>query len=114
MSNLEPSIELSPTREILICDDTECGSSLVFPMGWVKEDSEHWALFLKCPECESETEEIFSEGEVWQLSDKMERVADLMLKNLVKLTKANMQAEADLLARALDEDLITADDFAPR
>jgi hypothetical protein len=66
---------------------------------------------MRCPDCDWRREGVFGRAIVERLDDELDRASATMLSDYRRLTHANMSAEADLFARALELDLIGPDDF---
>ena len=111
MSNFEQGggAQQESSRNLWICPEGEggCGSELVYPVDWTEEDSWHWRILLRCPECEHPWEGVFPQSQV----DALDRGKESLLVDLLAMTHANMKEEVDFFIRAMDADLITPDDF---
>ncbi len=88
-----------------------CGGELVHPIDWVEESPERWRILMRCPDCDARHEGVFGRTIVERLDDELDRASAAMLSDYRQLTHANMAEEADIFARALELDLIGADDF---
>jgi hypothetical protein len=88
-----------------------CAGRLVHPYDWEAEGPHHWRVFLRCPDCEAIREGLFTQQAVDRLADELDRGSGELIKALEELTRENMTAEADVLIRALQEDLILPSDF---
>ena len=96
------------------CNCPRCGSGLVQPLRWAA-DPEHGILVdLRCPECEQWRQGAFSRDEVVAL-DRGQRAARRSLQDTYDgMVAESMEALAETLRRALELDLVGADDFARR
>src|SRR5919108_5920086 len=56
--------------ELHVCE--ACGSQLVFPTDWEPAGSRHWAVRLRCPDCEWHGEGVYSQDVV----DRFDQVLD--------------------------------------
>jgi len=97
------------SRPLHICP--ECASSLVQPVFWSEASEDHWELLLSCPNCEWNTDGVFSQTEVEELEDRLEEGLADMLADLQRLAQANMADEIDRFVQALHADLILPEDF---
>jgi hypothetical protein len=95
--------------DLHVCAD--CRSELVYPLDWSEEGPRHWRIVLRCPECESRREGVFEHHDVELFDDERERGAVMLFEDLQRVTHLNMAEEADSLAKALELDLVTAEDF---
>jgi hypothetical protein len=92
-----------------ICPD--CDSDLVQPLAWSEPSREGWELELSCPNCRWRTEGVFSQDEVYNLEDRLDEGLEAMLRDLKRLTQANMAEEIDRFVSALHADHILPEDF---
>jgi DNA-binding helix-hairpin-helix protein with protein kinase domain len=99
-----------PAREDLhVCFN--CAGELVYPLDWAEEDSRHWRVALRCPECEARREGVFDQETVERLDDELDHGSARLLADLRRMTHANMSDEIDFFVRALQADVITPEDF---
>jgi hypothetical protein len=96
-------------RPLHVCP--ECSSTLVQPVYWSEASDEHWELLLTCPNCEWQTDGVYSQAEVEELEDRLEEGLADMLADLQRLAQANMADEIDRFVYALGADLILPEDF---
>jgi hypothetical protein len=96
-------------RPLHICP--ECSSSLVQPVYWSEASDDNWELLLNCPNCEWNTEGVYSQAEVEELEDRLEEGLADMLADLQRLAQSNMADEIDRFVQALDANLILPEDF---
>lgn len=89
-----------------------CGSDFVYPLDWEEAGHRSWRIVLRCPECESRREGVFDQPAVERLDDMLDAGTALLMADARRMSHSNMSEEVEVLARALREDLITADDFA--
>jgi DNA-directed RNA polymerase subunit RPC12/RpoP len=92
-----------------ICSN--CGSELVYPLDWVDEDATQWRMLLRCPDCESIREGIFTQLTIDVFADELDRGEAELLSTLKRLTHENMSEAAERFIRALHADLILPSDF---
>jgi predicted RNA-binding Zn-ribbon protein involved in translation (DUF1610 family) len=88
----------------------ECGSQKVQPTDWWERGAS-WHLKLRCPECEWRGEGTYSQREVDRFDRELDNGCEALLGDLRRLTRANMNEEADRFASALSSDSILPEDF---
>jgi hypothetical protein len=91
------------------CPSCEC--DLVQPAQWFEQGDGRWHVDLRCPECEWWGRGAFSQAEVDAFDEELDRGAQELIEDLRSLTRANMEAEAQRLASALETDSILPEDF---
>ena|SRR6266540_5511082 len=88
-----------------------CGSGFVQPQSWRERPDGRLRLVLRCPECLLRTTGEYEARTVADY-DAALVAGRLEIAALCRaVTRANMEAEAGRLARALELDLIGPDDF---
>lgn len=88
-----------------------CDSVLVQPVAWSEAENGKWDLLLCCPNCHWSCEGTYTEDEVHALEEELDAGLEDMLRDLQRLTQANMADEIDRFAAALHADLILPEDF---
>lgn len=88
-----------------------CRSELVQPTTWFEQSGGRWQVELRCPDCEWVGEGSFKQETVDRFDQELDRGAEMVMKDLRALTRANMSDEADRLAAALATDSILPEDF---
>ena len=101
-----PGVE---TRELHICP--ACESELVQPVNWSEAEDGRWDLTLECPNCAWGESGTFDRIQVEMLEDRLDDGLSDMIADLQRLTQANMAAEVDRFAAALQANLILPEDF---
>jgi hypothetical protein len=96
-------------RGLHICPD--CESQLVQPLSWAEAGPSQWQLGLHCPNCNWEGGGVYSQDEIERFEDTLEEGVQDILRDLQRLTHANMTAEIARFAEALHADLILPEDF---
>lgn len=106
----KPGTNQTADQPLHICPG--CGSDLVQPLSWQQEgDRCHWRVWRRCPECEWVCEAIHGEPAIDAYDEQLD-IGSLELANQLRaLEHANMSAMAESFIRAIESDLITADDF---
>jgi RNase P subunit RPR2 len=88
-----------------------CSSVLVQPVNWHEQGDGHWHVELRCPECEWWGRDSYSQPEVDQYDEELDRGGQELIEDLRALTRANMEDEAERFAMALASDSILPEDF---
>jgi hypothetical protein len=96
-------------RGLHMCPD--CGSGLVQPIDWSEAPDDCWNLALNCPNCDWYTEGLYNADQVRELEDHLDEGLADMLRDLQRLTQANMADQIDRFVRALNADQILPEDF---
>lgn len=89
-----------------------CRSCLIQPMHWEQVgDRSHWRVGRRCPECDWTCESVHDAAEIDAFDEQLELGALELGAELAALEHANMGQMAISFVVALEQDLITADDF---
>jgi hypothetical protein len=88
-----------------------CDSQLVQPVAWSEASDAKWELLLSCPNCFWACEGTFTEDEVHSLEEELDHGLEDMLRDLQRLTQANMADEIERFTSALHGDHILPEDF---
>jgi hypothetical protein len=88
-----------------------CESPLVQPVAWAEAGPTQWQLALHCPNCNWEGEGVYKQDEIDRYEDSLEDGVQDILRDLQRLTHANMTAEITRFSEALHADLILPEDF---
>ena len=89
----------------------ECDQSLVYPIEWEEADETHWEVSLRCPNCEWGTVGTFVQESVDRFDEELDRGTEALVRDLKRLTRANMEDEVERFTRALAVDAILPEDF---
>ena len=89
----------------------ECRSDLVQPIAWGQVTIDNWELELYCPNCGHTREGVFAQHDVAELEERLDEGVEAILRDLQRLTHANMSDQIDRFATALQADLILPEDF---
>ena len=85
---------------------------LVQPTCWEQEGPlGHWRLWRRCPECEWLGDSVHGEREIDAYDEALDDGTAVLANRLEELERESMKRLAESFARALEADLITADDF---
>ncbi len=81
------------------------------PPSWEEAGADAWHVELRCPECETCREGVFSQDTVDAFDEELDVGTDALTADLRRLTRANMADEVDRFAAALEADAILPEDF---
>jgi hypothetical protein len=96
-------------RALHLCPD--CQRDLVYPVQWEEVSATHWEVLLRCPNCEWSDLGVFDQATVDRFDEELDLGTELLVRELNRLQRANMEAEADSFAAALAVDAIVPEDF---
>jgi hypothetical protein len=89
----------------------ECDKGLVYPVEWEEASSTHWEVELRCPNCEWETVGLYDQDTVDRFDEELDRGTETLVRDLKRLTRANMEEEVERFSSALASDAIWPMDF---
>jgi hypothetical protein len=89
----------------------ECDKALVYPVEWEEASPTHWEVELRCPNCEWSEVGKFDQSTVDKFDEQLDLGTEALVKDLRRLVQANMEAEADRFAAALNANAILPEDF---
>ena len=89
----------------------ECDRDLVYPVDWEEASATHWEVELRCPSCEWSEVGTYDQATVDRFDEHLDLGTDALVKDLRRLVQANMEAEADRFAAALEAGAILPEDF---
>ena len=105
-----PATPQAPAPDDLhVCPD--CEQTLVYPVEWEEHDETSWEVALRCPNCEWQTTGIYDQDLVDRFDEELDRGTEALVRDLKRLTRANMEDEVERFARALAADAILPEDF---
>jgi hypothetical protein len=96
-------------EDLHICP--ECEQLLVYPVEWEEHDDTHWEVVLRCPNCEWTTVGVYAQDTVDRFDEELDRGTEALVRDLKRLTRANMEDEVERFARALAAGAILPEDF---
>jgi hypothetical protein len=99
----------SPAEELHICPS--CDRDLVYPVDWEEASVTHWEVELRCPNCEWNEVGTYDQATVDRFDEQLDSGTEALVKDLRRLVQANMEAEAERFAAALDANAILPEDF---
>src|SRR4051794_6374100 len=100
---------VSDLRELHVCP--RCDRELVFPVEWSEASPTHWKVLRRCPNCEWIDVGVFDQSTVDRFDDELDMGTEALIRDLERLTRANMEDEIDRFALALGADAILPEDF---
>jgi ribosomal protein S27E len=96
-------------RPLAVCP--HCGSELVQPLGWKELPDGELFLRLQCPDCDTITSGAFQHERVADYDAALVKGKEQLLGDYEAVVRHNMGELAELFQRALELDLVGADDF---
>ncbi len=100
---------VEPDLDLHVC--MECASGLVYPTHWEEASDAAWRVCLRCPECETRRDGVFSQSAVEAFDEQLEAGTDALTADLRRLCRANMAEEIESFTAALAADAILPEDF---
>jgi hypothetical protein len=97
------------TLDLHVCPDCEKG--LVYPVEWEEASATHWEVELRCPNCEWSTVGEYDQDTVDRFDEELDRGTEALVRDLKRLTRANMEEEVERFSSALSSDAIWPMDF---
>jgi hypothetical protein len=95
--------------ELHICP--ECERKLVYPVEWEESSPTHWEVELRCPNCEWTTVGNYDQETVDRFDEQLDYGTEALVRDLKRLTRANMEDEIERFTSALASDAIWPMDF---
>lgn len=99
----------SVTEELHICP--ECDASLVYPIEWAEVSPTQWEVEIRCPNCDFTEVGIHEQAIVDRFDDELDRGTAALVRDLQRLTRANMEEEIERFTKALHSGAIWPMDF---
>jgi hypothetical protein len=99
----------APLDDLHVCP--ECDRELVYPVEWEESSATHWEVLLRCPNCEWNQVGVFDQATVDRFDEQLDLGTEALIRDLKRLTRANMEEEIDRFSSALTADLILPEDF---
>lgn len=101
--------EPEAARGLHVCPT--CESELVHPTDWSEAGSQRWQVTLRCPNCEWHGEGLFGQEVVDWFDEELDNGTDALVRDLKRLTRANMEDEIERFVSALVADAVLPEDF---
>lgn len=89
----------------------ECASPLVAPVAWEQAGPREWAVTIQCPNCEWWDADVFDEATVERFDEELDRGTEALVRDLLRLMRANMEDDVERFITALHADAILPEDF---
>jgi uncharacterized protein (DUF2236 family) len=89
----------------------ECDKALVYPVEWEEASPTHWDVQLRCPNCEWLTVGLYDQETVDRFDAHLDHGTEALVRDLKRLTRANMEDEIERFSAALAADAIWPMDF---
>lgn len=109
IASAAPAPGTQPLDDLHVCP--ECDRELVYPVEWEESSATHWEVMLRCPNCEWNEVGIFDQSTVDRFDEQLDLGTEALIRDLKRLTRANMEEEIDRFSSALTADLILPEDF---
>jgi hypothetical protein len=104
-----PAPVQAPLDDLHLCP--ECDRALVYPVEWEEVSPTHWEVLLRCPNCEWTEAGVYDQRTVDRFDEALDHGTEALMRDLKRLTKANMEEEIDRFTVALASDFILPEDF---
>jgi len=104
-----PAPLVHDTDDLHRCPD--CEQDLVYPTEWEEASDTHWEVYLRCPNCEWTRVGVYDQDMVDRFDEELDRGTEALVRDLRRLTRANMEDEIDRFVDALDANGIQPMDF---
>jgi hypothetical protein len=95
--------------DLTICP--ECHRDMVYPTEWEEAGAALWEVTLLCPNCDWCVCGVFAQDVVDRFDDRLDEIAEALVKALQCLEREHMTAEVEWFAEALACDAIMPEDF---
>ncbi len=89
----------------------ECERGLVYPVDWEEASQTHWEVQLRCPNCEWLHVGTYDQDTVDLFDEELDRGTEQLVRDLKRLTRANMEDEVERFVSALNADAVWPMDF---
>ena len=99
----------APLDDLHVCP--ACDRELVYPVEWEEASATHWEVLLRCPNCEWTEVGTFDQATVDRFDEQLDLGTEALMRDLKRLTRANMEEEIERFASALSSDDILPEDF---
>jgi hypothetical protein len=105
----QPAPARQESLELHVCP--ECDKHLVYPVEWEEASATHWEVQLRCPNCEWLTVGLYDQETVDRFDEELDHGTEALVRDLKRLTRANMEEEVERFSSALASDAIWPMDF---
>ncbi len=93
-----------PPGDLHVC--LKCSSHLAYPIAWDEAGDNHWSVTIRCPECETFREGVFSQDAVEAFDEELDAGTDALTADYRRLMRANMAEEVDRFTAALHAEAV--------
>jgi len=100
-----------PATELHMC--RECFEEFVYPVTWTESCTDSWWLLLRCGGCGAWRDVVATNTVVAQFDRVLDEGLDAISAEADRLERESLATEADVLVKALELDLLGAEDFRP-
>jgi hypothetical protein len=104
-----PPCKPGSADDLHICP--RCERGLVYPVEWEEVSPTHWEVLLRCPNCEWNELGIYDQETVDRFDEELDHGTEAVIRDLKRLTQANMEEEVERFVDALGADAILPEDF---
>jgi hypothetical protein len=104
-----PAPQDAPLDDLHTCP--ECDRDLVYPVEWEEASDTHWEVLLRCPNCEWTELGTYDQATVDRFDEQLDSGTEILLHDLKRLERSNMEDQIELFSRALDAGAILPEDF---
>jgi hypothetical protein len=88
-----------------------CCEGFVYPVTWTESGAERWWVLLRCGACDEWRDVVATNRAVADFDRVLDRGIASIGADADRLGRESLAAEADVFGRALELDLVSADDF---
>jgi threonine synthase len=99
---------------VALSECPSCGSDFLQPLRCEAQGEEDVLVDMRCPECMTHLQAPYSRADMAELDRRQSEWRDEIVAAYERSVAESMEALAACLVPALAQDLIGADDFAPR
>jgi len=100
----------APVPSLVVCPS--CSADCVVPVDWREHDKHNWWIRLRCGACGESRQVVVPDATAKRYDVELDRGMGEIRATLRRLELEQMAAQADVLAKALQLDLLDAADFA--
>jgi hypothetical protein len=96
-------------RRIELCPS--CDRERVHPLDWHEVEEQRWRLEVRCPDCRWQDVNVYDQPEIERYDDLLAADTDLLIDELERFTRENMEEHLERFRLALEQDVIEPMDF---
>ena len=78
----------------------ECASELVHPVTWDEAGPDNWHVLLRCPDCETYREGVFTQATVDAFDEELDRAGDALPATTAAAPRQHGRGDRPLRRRA--------------